>query len=65
MKASEVIQQLKNLIFTHGDLHVGFYNMEYYCFETISSISVKKHDEGAPFADAEELGKTFIAIEDL
>ncbi len=64
MKASEVIACLQTLIDKHGDLAVGFRNMERFCFESVNLIRFKISEEihGHNWDD-EELGDQFISID--
>ena len=40
MKTSEVIKELCKMSNKHGDLEVGFINMELGCYESINSIKL-------------------------
>lgn len=65
MKASEVIERLKELIDEHGDLEVGMQNSEYCMIDTINRLIVQKRNDtdGSMYNDPKELGDTYIVID--
>ena len=67
MKASKVILKIQALIEKHGDIQVGFNNLEFLCYESIGSIKIKKNKRDDDYNgidnDAKELGAKFIGID--
>lgn len=65
MKASVLIEKLKELIDEHGDLEVGMQNSEYCMIDTINRLIVQKRNDtdGSMYNDPKELGDTYIVID--
>jgi hypothetical protein len=58
MKASELIEKLREIVSSHGDLNLGFYTSFYGGCQRITSASVKEFKDGDP-----ALGDVFIELE--